>query len=194
MVIEDQFITDKSLPYLDKIKLNIGCGNSKLEGFVNIDSWPEGKPDLVLDITKSTLPYQNDVVDEIVFFHCIEHIPEKFHDNILSEFFRVLKTNGFAIISYPEFLKCADAYRENLRGQRDFFKMTIYGRQAHEGDFHISLMDTPFFLNRLRRLGFIVDKVTPEPEPNEFNTVIKVTKGIPFTDREKLLREEIFNR
>lgn len=194
MVIEDQTTTIKFQACLDRIKLNIGSGASKLEGFVNIDSWAAGNPDLVLDITKSTLPYQNEVVDEIVFFHCIEHIPEKIHDQILNEFFRVLKPEGFVIISYPEFLKCADAYRNNLRGQRDFFKATIYGRQAHEGDFHVTLMDTPFFLNRLRRLGFVIDKVTNEPEPNEFNTVVKVTKGIPFTHREKLLREEIFNR
>ena len=34
------------------MKLNYGCGNMKLEGFINIDIEPSVKPDITCDIRK----------------------------------------------------------------------------------------------------------------------------------------------
>lgn len=175
------------------VKLNIGSGSNKIDGFINIDSQEENKPDLILDISKSPLPYSTDSVDEIVFFHCIEHIVEKMHDTILREFFRVLKLGGKFIISYPEFLKCSKAYEENFKGQRDFFKATIYGRQSHAGDFHVALMDSQFFKTRLIRLGFECLEIKEESAHEPYNTVVLARKNRPWIEREELLREEIFN-
>ncbi len=200
METEELVTTDKSNKFLEKlakftdIKLNIGSGKNQIEGFINIDSQSSNDPDLVHDITKGTLPFQDQTVTEICFFHCIEHIEEGFHDSILLEFSRVLKVNGILLISYPEFLKCADAYRDNLRGQREHFKHTIYGRPLHPGDFHVSLMDTPFFLNRLHRLGFYKWEHHYESYPNEYNSILRVTNTInPRITREILLKKEIFN-
>lgn len=175
----------------EKLRLNIGSGAVKMEGFLNIDSQESNKPDLVLDITKTTLPFQANVIDEICFFHCIEHIEEKFHDIVLGEFWRVLKPEGILLISYPEFLKCVENYRNNYKGNREFFKHTIYGRQLHPGDFHVTLMDTQFFKLRLKRLGFEIIKICAE-KFEEYNTVIKVKKNHPFIGRDELLKKEIY--
>lgn len=193
MEIAEPLITTKLNKSLDKIKLNIGCGANKLTGFINIDSQESNAPDLVFDITKGLLPYEENSVDEILFSHCIEHIEEKYHDAVLTDFWRVLRPDGILYISYPEFLKCVEAYSTNLRGQRDFFKATIYGRQSHPGDFHVTLMDTPFFKNRLKRIGFYNVRSVAESYPNEFNTVVCALKEVQLiSSREDILKREIF--
>jgi predicted SAM-dependent methyltransferase len=137
------------------------------------------------------LPYENDSVEKIYLFHAIEHIPEAMHENILTEFYRVLVPNGLLVISYPEFRVCAHYWAINHRGLRDFWKATIYGRQLHPGDFHVTLMDTPTFLDRLKVYGFDVVENRVE-SGEEYNSVIKVKKGRPMMTYEDVLRREIF--
>jgi predicted SAM-dependent methyltransferase len=179
---------------MKQIKLNIGCGDNKIKGFINIDGFAGIKPDVVHDITQSPLPFKKETVDEIVFFHCIEHIQESLHDRVLGEFFRILKKGGKFIISYPEFLKCVERYKDNFKGERKFFKATIYGRQSHPGDFHVSLMDTQFFRQILKKIGFKIVKIVEESDSNPWNTVIYCIKDKRWTTREELLRAEIFNK
>lgn len=85
-----------------RIKLNLGCGNKHLEGYINVDFesvWQKKKPDVECDIRK--LPYENDVADEIIAIHVIEHfylweVPE-----ILKEWHRVLKPGGRLVLECP---------------------------------------------------------------------------------------------
>lgn len=187
----EMLITTKLTESLE-IKLNLGCGKNKINGFCNIDAWAESNADMNLDFTKNSLPFEENSVTEVCFFHTIEHIEEKYHVSVLSEIYRVLKPEGIFTISYPEFLKCVEYYEENKRGQRDFFKLTIFGRQAHIGDFHVSLMDTKFFKNKLTMIGFKDLVITPEPYPNEYNTIIRSKKGDRFNTKTEILKKEIF--
>ena len=72
------------------IKLNLGCGLRKMEGYINIDSRAEVKPDLVCDIAKG-LPYK---VDEIMAIDCLEHLENMEVLNLMDEIWRVLKHGG----------------------------------------------------------------------------------------------------
>ncbi len=172
------------------LTLNLACGDNKIPGCVNIDAFPGCKPDLVADITKK-LPYDDEVVDKIYLFHAIEHIPEALHEQVLTEFYRILKPGGILVMSYPEFRVCAHYWAINHRGLKDFWKATIYGRQAHPGDFHVTLMDTPAFVDRLKVYGFEVFETRAE-SGEEYNSVVKARKGRPLMTYEDVLRREIF--
>ena len=54
------------------IKIHLGCGTKKLEGWVNIDSVVACKPDLIHDISQP-LPYDDCCADEILAEDLLEH-------------------------------------------------------------------------------------------------------------------------
>jgi len=175
----------------EPMKLNIGCGNNKIEGYLNLDAWEDVEPDLVLDIRKGT-PFPDNCAQEILFFHSIEHIEEKYHARIFDEFWRLLVPGGLLLISYPEFERCAMNYIENYKGMREFWKNTLYGLQRYAGDYHVSLMNSEDLAIRLQESGFINIEWQAE-KPETFNTIMKAEKGPPFGTYEELLKNELFN-
>ncbi|MCJ7747939.1 MAG: class I SAM-dependent methyltransferase [Desulfobacterales bacterium] len=75
------------------LKLNLGSGYQKLDGFVNIDFRPETNPDLCIDVIKG-LPYEDNSVDEVRAFDFLEHIPTDKTITVIEEIYRVLKADG----------------------------------------------------------------------------------------------------
>ena len=174
-----------------KIRLNIGCGTSKIKGYINIDSEKSCKPDLIWDITRRKLPYRVESVDEIIFFHCIEHIQKSKHRRILSEFNRVLKIGCKLYISYPNFWECALRWKENTGGQRKFWEATLYGRQLYDSDYHVCAMSPDELTLLLYECGY--DSIENRAEPDQpFNTVtIALKAGPAIVTYENLLKADI---
>lgn len=172
------------------LKLNLGSGSNKIDGFVNIDVELSCKPDLVCNFITDKLPYKASTVDEVVFFHCIEHIIKPHHKRILNEIWRVLKPGSSLILSYPEFMECVKNWKSNYKGLRSFWEKTIFGRQLYPADFHVSLMHTPDTIDLLTDCGFI--NINAQPEPVEkYNTIVYATKGKKPIDYEGLIKENM---
>lgn len=162
----------------EDLKLNVGCGARKLEGFINIDCDPEMKPDLVHKLP-TRLPYESGSCELIVMYHTIEHIPKKEHPYILMEFWRLLSVDGLLIITFPEFLKCVERWKNNYRGKRQFWEATIFGRQSSPSDYHVCILDSEEFSRTMINCGFEILKCVPEAlenEPEFHNTIIKAKK------------------
>jgi ubiquinone/menaquinone biosynthesis C-methylase UbiE len=70
------------------MKLHIGCGYRKFDGFVNIDKSPHVKPDKVVDIEKG-LPFENDTFEYIYSKNCLEHVRPQYWSYVLNEIARV---------------------------------------------------------------------------------------------------------
>jgi len=81
------------------MKLNVGCGLNKIDGYINLDINPNNNPDMVRNIEKG-LPFDNNKFDEIYCSHILEHI----HDLIfvMNECWRVLKVGGILDIDVPD--------------------------------------------------------------------------------------------
>jgi predicted SAM-dependent methyltransferase len=85
----------------DVLRLNLGCGNRHLDGYVNIDkldNWHTIKPDVDHDITKP-LPF--DGVEEILAIHVFEHFHRYEADAILGDWVRALKPGGLLVLELP---------------------------------------------------------------------------------------------
>lgn len=82
------------------VRLNLGCGYRKIEGYINIDNRAIVEPDLLCDVTLG-LPYSENSVDEIRAYDFMEHIPIGKVIPVMEEFYRVLKSNGILEIFVP---------------------------------------------------------------------------------------------
>ena len=82
-----------------KVKLNLGCGVHKIEGYINIDMSSKYKPDVIYDINKG-LSFKDNSVDEIKASHILEHVNDLIF--VMNECWRVLKTEGILDIDVPD--------------------------------------------------------------------------------------------
>jgi len=83
------------------MKINLGCGNRKKEGYLNVDINPDVKPDLVCNVFALPLPFPSGTVDEIHARHVIEHLPQEMFMPWMEEIWRILKPNGLFEIIAP---------------------------------------------------------------------------------------------
>ncbi len=82
-------------------KLNLGSGQFKKEGYVNVDWDDKANPDVKLDVSKFPYPFADNEFQEIVTEHCLEHLEDVF--GVMKELHRILDTNGTLIIKVPHF-------------------------------------------------------------------------------------------
>jgi len=170
--------------------LNLGCGHSKIDGADNVDVDPE-LGDLHFDI-RQRFPLEDGVYDEVCFFHTIEHVQKKYHRQILSEIWRVLKEDGELFIAYPEFSKIVKYWLDNSQGLREeFWEATIFGRQLTPSDHHVCAMDSPVFRQELQTMGFYCIEIHPESQTHSYNTIVKCKKGDLAITYEQVLYNEV---
>lgn len=155
--------------------LNLGCGNGKITDAINIDINPRNNPDLLHDI-RQPLPFNDNSMEKVLILHTIEHIQKKYHKQIIKESWRVLEPYGMLIITYPDFVKCTHNWLENKQGIKEFWEHTIFGRQLHEADFHVCIMDSEELEELLVSEGFLKVRTIPE-EHEDYNSVTFGRKG-----------------
>lgn len=74
-----------------ELKVNLGCGFKKHEGFINVDKSPNCEPDLVLNLVKEKWPWADSSVNEAIFDFSLEQMgttPEELQ-HVLQELYRV---------------------------------------------------------------------------------------------------------
>jgi SAM-dependent methyltransferase len=97
----------KIVPVADPIKLDLGCGPNKREGFIGIDQFAfDGEVDHVLNIGSERLPYDDGSVEEIHTSHFIEHLTPVERCHVINECYRVLKIGGKVTIIVPHWGSC----------------------------------------------------------------------------------------
>lgn len=88
------------------MKLNLGSGQRKLEGYINIDNVVECEPDLVLDLDVAYWPFDRGSVEEIRATHVLEHCADLSH--VMRECYRAMAPGALMHIAVPH--PAGDAY------------------------------------------------------------------------------------
>lgn len=94
-----------------ELKIDLGCGRNKKEGFTGVDLYPDAKPDLVHDLLKYPWPWADDSVEEFHCAHFFEHVPGPDRPRFIEEVYRCLKPGGKITIVCPYFKSCR-AYQD----------------------------------------------------------------------------------
>ena len=82
------------------MKLNLGCGNKSIDGFIGVDKFPCDAVDVIADLTES-LPFNDNSVSEIYMDNVIEHILDI--PSLLSELSRICEKGALVTIFTPHF-------------------------------------------------------------------------------------------
>lgn len=101
------------------IKLDLGCGKNKKDGFTGVDSIKFDNVDMVVNLVErepfkggnfyeawnnpvfKPWPWENESVDEVHCSHFVEHLDAKERINFVNELYRILRTGGKATVITP---------------------------------------------------------------------------------------------
>ncbi len=103
---------------MNQKKLNLGCGDKILDGYINVDLVNEraGKrPDVICDIRKLEI-FEDNYADEVMIIHVIEHFWRWEIKDILKEWIRVLKPEGKLVVECPNLLSaCQELIKDPVK-------------------------------------------------------------------------------
>jgi predicted SAM-dependent methyltransferase len=95
----ETFAAAQRFAHLEPLRLHLGCGTVRLDGWVNIDI--DGNPDLVLDL-RFGLPFPDASVDLVHTEHMLEHLTLADGRVLLDDACRVLRPGGVMRIGVPD--------------------------------------------------------------------------------------------
>ena len=85
------------------MKLNMGCGQNKVPGWINVDASEACRPDAVVDLEQFPWPWPDDSVEAVLFNHSLEHMggDPKVFLRLMQELYRVCARGALVDIVVP---------------------------------------------------------------------------------------------
>ena len=130
------------------MKLNLGCGYNKLDGFTNVDSQESCEPDILVDLEELPWPFESNSADEVVLCHVLEHLGETsdVYLKIIQELYRVSQHSAQISITVPhprhdDFMIDPTHVRPILPDQFYMFSKTQNKKWKKEGCANTALAD-----------------------------------------------------
>jgi len=147
-------------------KLNLGCGISKQEGYLNIDIDPACNPDKIASAIDLYF-IEDESVELVVTRHMVEHLWPDEVPKFFKEMKRVIKKGGRLIIECPDLEKCF----ENMKKFPDRPEIGINGIFGNNFEKRK--------INNLHKTGFTKDILRKYLEQNNFK-IIKFYDSVKY--------------
>ena len=146
----------------EAVRVNLGCGPLKYEGWINVDFDEKYNPDVVADAR--ALPFEDATIDELYSSHLLEHFG--YEEPILEEWHRVLRPEGKITIVVPDIIgtwyawKAGFAWGAPLKFPIDlaYMNAAVYGAHIISPDFvernhtHKQIFIMDMLVERMRTL------------------------------------------
>lgn len=87
------------------LKIDLGCGPNKKEGFVGLDQYPFPGVDHVWDLA-SGLPFDAGSVEEVYSSHFVEHLNARERISLFNDLYRVMKPGAKMEMIVPHWGSC----------------------------------------------------------------------------------------
>jgi predicted SAM-dependent methyltransferase len=133
------------------LQINVGCGEFRAEGWLNVDIYSGGegqpKPDIIA--SAENLPFADGMVDRLYAGHVLEHIEFDMVPEILREFRRVLSPIGGLLVVGPDLDRAEESYPDEVEPIKT-------GAHRWPGDAHLWHSRGSTMLELLQNGGFDV--------------------------------------
>lgn len=107
------------------MKLNVGCGGRRIEGYKGVDAVERPAADIVARADSIPLPANS--CDEIMAIHLFEHFYRWECEGVLAEWSRLLKPHGRLVLELPDLKKaCKNVLDNVMRGGKDPDQLTLW--------------------------------------------------------------------
>jgi len=165
-------------------KLHLWCGKRYIPGFIHIDALKYDHIDYQSDISKLNM-FEDSSIDLIYACHVLEHFGRKEIDDVLKEWFRILKKWWILRISVPWFEECIEIYKKY--NDINLIIWPIMWGQRDKYDFHKILFDFESMKLLLNRFWFC-DVMKYDWKETEHANIDDYSQAyIPHMDKENWL-------
>ncbi len=163
---------------IGSLRLNLGCGEKPLDGYVNVDARALPGVDVVADIRR--LPFEPGTVAEIASFHLVEHFRQHDVETVLLPYWRSLLAPGGRLrVVTPNWAALIEDLAEGRLSFPEFKKVT-FGAQDYEGDDHFALYSPETMTAALRAGGFDGVEMVVERRQNGLSPEMEMLAAAPI--------------
>ena len=83
------------------IKIDLGCGPNKKDGFIGIDKIAFKGVDYICNLGSERLPFDDNSIDEVYISHFLEHLNAAERCHLVNDMYRVMKVDSKATVIVP---------------------------------------------------------------------------------------------
>ena len=129
------------------MRLNVGAGNHRLPGYINIDKFvPLNCPDVMFGDIEEGIEFEDNSFDEILLDNVIEHLNDI--PRVMREIHRLLKPGGICKIITPHFTSGSSWVDPTHRFHLSYFSLDYFANGSRD-----NYMDSKFRTLK-KRLSF----------------------------------------
>ena len=136
---------------MKEIKLNLGCYDRPIPGYLGVDCRSEVNPDIIDDIFKLE-SVEDGSISILYASHSLEHCERDKLIPALERWRDVLKPGGVLRVAVPDFESLCLRYL--YRGDIKEVLHSVLGSAKHQFDFHYHLFDFKYLKETLEDVGF----------------------------------------
>lgn len=158
------------------MKLNLGCGNKKKEGFIGVDKYPCEAVSQLADLNE-TLPFDESCADEIWMDNVIEHIPDI--PSIMQEIYRISKHGAKVTIITPHYTSIASWRDPTHIHHLCYFSMDHFEKKSVQhytgGGFKITQRKLSFGGGIMGLLGRLIFSISPKAYEAKWSFIFRAS-------------------
>ena len=153
IAVRDSVLTEVlSAKGSEMVKLNLGGGETVIEGFLNIDRKKDGE---VYPLDAPGDRIADNSIDEMRASHILEHFASGEAYQVVKHWVSKLKPGGLIKIAVPDCRKIFEGYLNRSAGQEFPTSGYLMGGQTDKDDFHKSIYDEPALRQLMKAAGLM---------------------------------------
>jgi predicted SAM-dependent methyltransferase len=180
-VIVDPEAYARRLSEMREFRVNLGCGEKPLPGYINVDLRHLPDVDVMADVRR--LPFAEGTVTEIASAHLVEHFRQHHLETVVLPHWRsLLKDDGLVRIVCPNWLVLIEHFNQG-RLTINELKQVTFGLQDYAGDDHLAMYTPETLTETLLAAGFRNVEILEDRRQNGLSPEMEITARVAPTRR-----------